>query len=159
MPNRRQFDPDATAWLIITDIDHFKRVNDTYGHVFGDEVILTISQIMKTCFRCSDLLFRVGDEEFVILLEPVRKKTAEKLLNKFRKAISEHKFSQIDNVTVSAGYTSISDKDYPPAILENADKALYYAKENGRNCSYNYESLIQKGKITPAKKGRPVDLF
>ena len=159
MPNRRQFDPDATAWLIITDIDHFKRVNDTYGHVFGDEVILTISQIMKTCFRHSDLLFRVGGEEFVILLEPVRKKAAEKLLNKFRKAISEHKFSQIDKVTVSAGYTSISDKDYPPAILENADKALYYAKENGRNCSYNYEALVRKGMITPAKKGRAIDLF
>jgi len=159
MQDRRQYDRDATAWLIITDIDNFKRVNDTYGHVFGDEVILTISQIMKSCFRHSDLLFRVGGEEFVILLEPVRQKTAEKLIDKFRRAISEHKFSQIDTITVSAGYTSISEKDYPPTVLENADKALYFAKEHGRNCSYNYEKLVKKGMITSAKKAGSVDLF
>ena len=157
--DRRQYDHDATAWLVITDIDHFKRVNDTYGHVFGDEVILTISQIMKSSFRHSDLLFRIGGEEFVILLEPVRQKVAEKLIDKFRRAISEHKFSQIDTITVSAGYTSITEKDYPPAVLEHADKALYFAKEHGRNCSYNYEKLIKQKKIKPSKKGGSVDLF
>ncbi|MDT8282715.1 MAG: GGDEF domain-containing protein [Gammaproteobacteria bacterium] len=159
MQDRRQYDHDATAWLIITDIDHFKRVNDTHGHVFGDEVILTISQIMKSCFRNSDLLFRVGGEEFVILLEPVRQKVAEKLIEKFRKTISEHQFSQIGAVTVSAGYTRICEKDYPPSVLEHADRALYFAKEHGRNCSYNYEKLIKQGKIISAKKGGSVDLF
>lgn len=157
--DRRRYEQDASAWLIITDIDHFKRVNDTYGHVFGDEVILTISQRMKSCFRRSDLLFRIGGEEFVILLEPVPQKTAENLIDRFRRTISEHEFSQIGTVTVSAGYARITEKDYPPAVLDSADKALYYAKEHGRNCSYNYETLVEQGKITLPKKGGSVDLF
>ncbi len=158
-PDRRHSEHDACAWLILTDIDHFKRVNDTYGHVFGDEVLLTISQKMKSCFRHSDLLFRIGGEEFLILLEPVTQKTAESLIDRFRRTIAEHEFSQIGTVTVSAGYARITEKDYPPAVLEYADKALYYAKDHGRNCSYNYEALVEQGKITPPKKGGSVDMF
>ena len=156
---RRHYEYDACAWLIMIDIDHFKRVNDTYGHVFGDEVILTISQKMKSCFRHSDLLFRIGGEEFLILLEPVPQKTAENLIDRFRRTIAEHEFSQIGIVTVSAGYARITEKDYPPAVLEYADKALYYAKDHGRNCSYNYEALVEQGKISSPKKGGAVDLF
>lgn len=159
MDDRRHHDRDAHSWLIITDIDHFKRVNDTYGHVYGDEVILTISQKMKSCFRHSDLLFRIGGEEFVVLLEPVSARTAEALIDRFRKTIAEHEFAEIGTVTVSAGYACIGEKDYPPAVLEYADKALYYAKEHGRNCSYNYEMLVESGKVAPPKKGGSVDLF
>ncbi len=158
-PERRHSEHDACAWLIITDIDHFKRVNDTYGHVFGDEVLLTISQKMKSCFRHSDLLFRIGGEEFLILLEPVPQKVAENLIDRFRRTIAEHEFSQIGTVTVSAGYARITEKDYPPAVLEYADRALYYAKDHGRNCSYNYEALVEQGKIPTPKKGGSVDLF
>ena len=157
--DRRYNDDKASAWLIVTDIDHFKRVNDTYGHVFGDEVILTVSQKMKSSFRNSDLLFRVGGEEFVILLEPVTDEIAEKLIERFRQTIAEHQFSQIGNITVSAGYTKINKKDFPPTLLECADKALYYAKEHGRNCFYNYDTLVEQGKIIPAKKAGSIDLF
>ena len=157
--DRRLIEKNNYAWLIILDIDHFKKVNDNYGHVFGDEVILTISQIMRSCFRNTDLLFRIGGEEFVILLEPAPQKIAKKLLEHFRKTVEKHAFSQIGTVTVSAGYTKIAEKDYPPAILECADKALYYAKEHGRNCSYNYEKLVEQGKITLKQKSGSVDLF
>lgn len=157
--DRRHKDHNDTAWLIMIDIDHFKRVNDSYGHIFGDEVILTISQKMKSCFRSSDLLFRMGGEEFVILLEPVPKNVAERLIDHLRKTIAKHQFSQIGTVTVSTGYTRITEKDYPPIVLENADKALYYAKDHGRNCSYNYETLVEQGEIIPPKKGGAVDLF
>lgn len=156
---RRKIPPDAFVWMIIFDIDHFKRVNDEYGHVFGDEVILTLSQIMKKCFRSSDLKFRIGGEEFVIILEPAPFETAFEHLERLRKTIAEHEFSQIGTVTISIGFAKITDKDYPPAILERADKALYYAKENGRNCVYNYEALIEEGKLTPPKKGGSVDIF
>ena len=157
--NHRHNENNETAWLIITDIDHFKRVNDTYGHLYGDEVILTISQIMKACFRNSDLLFRIGGEEFVILLGPAPQNIAESLIERFRKTVEEYAFSEIGTVTVSAGYTKITEKDYPPAVLESADKALYFSKEHGRNCSYNYETLMEQGKITSPKKGGSVDLF
>lgn len=157
--DRRHLDIHETAWLIMTDIDHFKRVNDTYGHIYGDEVILTISQIMKTCFRNSDLLFRIGGEEFVILLGPAPLKVAEGLIERFLKTVEAHEFSDIGTVTVSAGYAKITESDYPPAVLERADKALYYAKEHGRNCSYQYEALVDQGEIASAKKGGAVDLF
>lgn len=156
---RRLPENNANAWLIVVDIDHFKRVNDIYGHVFGDEVILTVSQIMKSSFRKTDLLFRVGGEEFVILLEPVSQRVAVELIERFRNAISDHKFSQIGTVTVSAGFARINGEDYPPAVFDYADKALYYSKEHGRNCAHNYEELVEQGKISVAKKGGKVDFF
>lgn len=156
---RRHHLSNTSAWLAIFDIDHFKQVNDEYGHVFGDEVLLIISQKMKECFRNSDLLFRVGGEEFVIILEPVTPEIASKLVEGFREKIAAHNFSQIGTVTVSVGYAKITVKDFPSTVLESADKALYYAKENGRNCVYNYEQLLAEQKVTPPRKGGAVDLF
>ncbi len=156
---RRLFEAADSAWLIIIDIDNFKRVNDDYGHVFGDEVILTVSQIMKACFRKTDLLFRVGGEEFVILIEPVAENVAANLIEVFRKAVADHDFSQIGTITISAGYARVKENDYPPAVFDFADKALYYSKQHGRNCSHNYETLVQEGEITPSKRGGNVDIF
>jgi diguanylate cyclase (GGDEF)-like protein len=159
MTERRKKDPNTSVWLVIFDIDRFKRVNDEYGHVFGDEVILTISQILKDCFRNSDIKFRIGGEEFVIILEPATLEKATELLEKFRNAIADHRFSQVGTVTISIGFAKITDRDYPPLILECADKALYYAKEHGRNCVHNYEALLEEGKLTPPKKGGLVNIF
>lgn len=114
---------------------------------------------MKSCFRKTDLLFRVGGEEFVILLEPVTETVAVDLIERFRKAIADHEFSQIGTVTVSAGYARINEDDYPPAVLDFADKALYYSKEYGRNCTHSYETLVQEGEITLSKRGGNVDIF
>jgi len=156
---RRSNQPKAFVWLAIFDIDRFKRVNDEYGHVFGDEVILTISQILKESFRNSDLKFRIGGEEFVIILEPATFEKANKLLEQFRNKIADHEFSQIGTVTISIGFAKITDKDFPPVILECADKALYYAKQHGRNCVYDYESLLEEGELTPPVKRGAVNLF
>jgi len=158
-PQRRYLGPDSFAWLVILDVDHFKRVNDTFGHVYGDEVLLTLSQKMTGTFRSSDLLFRFGGEEFVIILEPIPFEMAQKTVDRFRKLIAEHSFSQIDQITISLGFSRITENDYPQTVLENADKALYYAKEHGRNCAYNYESLIKKGELVEAKEAGSVDLF
>lgn len=141
------------------DIDHFKAVNDTFGHLYGDEVILLISQRMKECFRNSDLLFRFGGEEFVVVLEPVPAEQAYTILNNFSKKISDHSFPQVGTVTISIGYAMIRERDYPPTILDLADKALYYAKEHSRNCVYNYESLVADGDIQDQKKSGTIDLF
>ncbi len=156
---KRKLEDSSCAWLVMLDIDHFKAVNDTFGHLYGDEVILLISQRMKECFRNSDLLFRFGGEEFVVVLEPVPAKQAFTILNNFRKKISDHNFPQIGTVTISIGYAMIRERDYPPTILNLADKALYYAKEHGRNCVYNYELLIADGDIQDQKKSGAIDLF
>jgi len=156
---KRNVEDSSSAWLVMLDIDNFKIVNDTFGHLYGDEVILLISQKMKECFRNTDLLFRFGGEEFVIILEPVHTDKAHTVLNNFRKTISEHNFPQIGQVTISIGYAMIRESDYPPTILNLADKALYYAKEHGKNCIYNYESLITNGELQEQKKSGAIDLF
>ena len=156
---KRKLENSSCAWLVMLDIDHFKAVNDTFGHLYGDEVILLISQRMKECFRNSDLLFRFGGEEFVIVLEPISAKQAFTIIDNFRQTISEHKFPQISKVTISIGYAMIKERDYPPTILDLADKALYYAKEHGRNCVYNYESLVADGDIHDQQKSGAIDLF
>ena len=156
---RRQKTTENHTWLAIFDIDNFKQINDNFGHVFGDEVLLTISQITKACFRNSDLLFRVGGEEFVVVLEPVTYGAANKIFDNFRESIASHNFSQIGRVTISIGYAKITGKDFPPEILERADKALYYAKEHGRNCIYNYEELIKEGRLEPPRISGSIDLF
>ncbi len=156
---KRYLGPDSFAWLVILDVDHFKRVNDTFGHVYGDEVLLTLSQKMACSFRATDLLFRFGGEEFVVVLEPIPFEMAQKTVERFRKVIADHAFPQIDQITISLGFAKITESDYPPTILEHADKALYYAKEHGRNCAYNYEVLVEKGEITTEKEGGSIDLF
>ena len=155
---RKQIDT-SSAWLVMLDIDNFKDVNDTFGHLYGDEVILLISQKMRECFRNTDLLFRFGGEEFVLVIEPIHADEAHTILDDFRKAIAEHNFPQIGQVTISIGYTMIRENDYPPATLDLADQALYYAKEHGKNCVYNYESLVADGEIQVQKKSGAIDLF
>ena len=155
---RKQIDI-SSAWLVMLDIDNFKSVNDTFGHLYGDEVILLISQKMKECFRNTDLLFRFGGEEFVLVLEPIHADEAHTILDNFRKVIANHNFPQIGQVTISIGYTMIRKNDYPPATINLADKALYYAKEHGKNCVYNYESLVADGELLAQKKSGTIDLF
>lgn len=156
---RRHYDELYNPWLAVVDIDHFKKINDTFGHIYGDEVLLLLAQKMKAGFRRNDLLFRFGGEEFVIILEPIEGKMVGKVLERFRKTVDEFSFPQVGNVTVSIGYSRIGKNDFPMAILENADKALYYAKKNGRNCVHCYEDLVEKGFLEAAKVTDDVELF
>jgi len=156
---KRKHADSSSAWMVIMDIDHFKAVNDTFGHLYGDEVILLISQKMKECFRSTDLLFRFGGEEFVVIIEPISADKVNTVLNNFRKTLADHQFPQVGQVTISIGYAMIQENDYPPTILNFADQALYYAKEHGRNCVYNYEALVVDGEIQDQKKSGAIDLF
>lgn len=156
---RKDANAEAPTWLVVLDFDGFKQINDTYGHIYGDEVLLILSQKMKHCFRKTDILFRFGGDEFVIILEPVAYKEALAALERFREAVASHNFPQIGHITISTGFAKISARDYPPTILERADKALYFAKENGRNCTFNYEALIDEGKLQEAKTSGSIDLF
>ena len=149
---KRQPGQMSCAWLAMLDIDNFKRINDTYGHLFGDEVILILSQKMKQYFRNSDLLFRFGGEEFVVILEPTSPEMAKQTFERFSQAIARHDFPQVGKTTISIGFSMINETDYPHAILERADKALYYAKAKGRNCVFNYDELPANGQLSDQKK-------
>ena len=132
----------------IFDIDHFKRVNDTFGHLYGDEVLILFAGIMEKVFRHEDMLFRYGGEEFAVVLSNVDLEMADSILNRFREKISSHNFPQVGQVTVSIGYTAITCVPDTSDIIAHADKALYYSKENGRNQVNAYESLLEQAKIT-----------
>ena len=144
---RRQLIQKSANWLVSIDIDHFKRINDNFGHLYGDEVLLLLSQLMKKTFRDTDLLFRFGGEEFVIILTSTTEKNAFFALERFRHIIAEYNFPQIEQVTLSIGYVQINSDDFPVTILDKADKALYFAKQHGRNQVCCYENLISQGKL------------
>lgn len=148
------------SWLGVVDIDKFKSINDNYGHLFGDEVLLLVAGLMKQNFRGADQLFRFGGEEFVIILDRASEAGATVAFERLRAGIEGHKFPQIGRVTISLGYTRIGLQDTPATCVERADAALYYAKHHGRNNVRGHEALIASGEISlPEKKRDDVELF
>jgi len=160
-PLRRQANDKKANWLAVIDIDHFKQVNDQYGHLYGDEVLLLFANIMRDSFRGYDRLFRFGGEEFVVILRTTDLAGAEKALQRFRNAIATYSFPQIDHITASAGFIEIATHAIPAQILGRADEALYYAKQHGRNRVCQYEQLLGSGAITPAPElgNQAIELF
>lgn len=145
--NRRRKTLVKDNCVAIFDIDHFKRVNDNYGHLYGDEVLLQLSQLMASTFRNEDALFRYGGEEFVVILSDVKLNQAEKIFERFRVLVEQYDFPIVNNITISIGLTQLDNNSSETEILGRADKALYYAKENGRNQIHTFESLLSDGKI------------
>ncbi len=133
------------AHLVIIDIDHFKRINDCYGHLMGDAALVELAGRMINSFRDVDYLFRFGGEEFVILLHDLSGQNAHTILDRFRASVAADPFPEIGQVTVSIGYTRLNTKLPHSLIISHADQALYYAKEQGRNRTCCYEELLAEG--------------
>ena len=146
-------------FLTIFDIDHFKRVNDVYGHLIGDEVLLLFSQLMTKTFRETDPLFRFGGEEFVGIFACAHKEDIQVVLNRFRDALAGYRFPQVGKVTVSIGCTQVFADSVPSTMIAHADQALYYAKQHGRDQICYYETLIANGEIENEDKHGEVELF
>jgi len=119
--------------IIICDIDFFKAVNDSYGHLVGDQVLIEIAQILRSNCREVDVVGRWGGEEFLIICPETSAGEAVTVTEKLRSLIEKHDFSEVGNKTASFGVTSGMQNDSVEDILRRADKALYRAKEIGRN--------------------------
>jgi len=120
--------------LIMTDIDHFKKFNDVYGHSIGDTVLKHFSKIIKDSIRSSDFVARFGGEEFLILLPETTIESAIHLAERIRHALESSKIEGIkDPLTASFGVTGLQEQDTQTSVFERVDKALYKSKENGRN--------------------------
>ncbi len=139
-------------WIAMLDIDHFKAINDHFGHMIGDEILLMFAQQMQHYFGPSSQLFRFGGEEFVIIFSSGNEPQIKQQLDGFRQQIRRHNFPRIGELSFSAGFCSLRPGDYLPTILDHADKALYYAKEHGRNQVHCYEQLCENGKIASAQR-------
>jgi diguanylate cyclase (GGDEF)-like protein len=149
LPNRRAFDRELPLRfqhsrrygrplsVVMIDIDHFKAINDQYGHPAGDAVLKKLARILHACTRDSDFVARIGGEEFVVLLPETPLLESLQFAEKIRAAVAAADFSSIgpDRVTVSIGVGNVphSHLDSAEALLAAADVALYRAKENGRN--------------------------
>jgi len=124
---------------VILDIDHFKHINDTYGHNAGDKALKIVGQMMQSYVRQSDCVFRIGGEEFVLLLSSTAVSSAGGMVENMRKGIAASSFhfkGEPVRLTLSAGITETRDGDSIESIYERADAALYRAKNSGRNCQF-----------------------
>ena len=119
--------------LVLFDIDHFKRVNDTFGHQTGDDVLVELAGLVKKQIREVDFLARWGGEEFVLLLAHLELHKAQGVLENLRLKIENHTFPDVRRLTCSFGATAFRKDDDEKSLIERADKALYQAKEMGRN--------------------------
>lgn len=119
--------------MILIDIDHFKSVNDTYGHDIGDEVLKGLALVVQSNIRKIDVFARWGGEEFLILSPGTNKENIQELAEKLRRAVEEAIFPEIGRVTVSLGIATFKPKDSFSDLFKRADEGLYIAKSNGRN--------------------------
>ena len=123
--------------LLVVDVDHFKKFNDNYGHKAGDRVLRSVADSIQGSLRASDLVFRYGGEEFVVILSGIQLEDALKLADKVRARVERDYYVDSENrqlkVTVSVGVSCVKDGDTELTLFERADRALYAAKSNGRN--------------------------
>lgn len=151
LANRRAFDQRMAAaidlrpptrerdvGLIVADIDHFKRINDKYGHSFGDQVLKAVSEVLKMLAPKEGLAARIGGEEFALLIPATSHADAAKLAERLRAVVAGSRVRRgagevIETVTISLGVACRQAGESPEQLLERADSALYASKQNGRN--------------------------
>lgn len=141
---------DEWGALIVLDIDHFKTINDTYGHAAGDEVLQGIADVMVSEVRAVDKVFRIGGEEFAVLLAAADLAKATETAERLRKAIKSHRFRFRDTeikVTVSVGVAAATDGVEAAELTDAVDAALYRAKQTGR------DRVVVSGQDNPSRQG------
>lgn len=138
--NRRSFEMDLEKFInnnhlvmVLFDIDHFKKVNDIYGHQTGDMILQKLSSLVRSNLRESDHLYRIGGEEFAILAPNNNLQDMEQILKRLLPKISEYDFGIPMSIHISAGISEYRDKETSMSFFRRTDNALYFAKENGRN--------------------------
>lgn len=130
---RRHWREGNSFGLLIVDIDHFKKVNDTYGHQTGDAVLLRVADILTQTIRTGDILARWGGEEFAILLPDIDMEKGCFVAEKLRYAIASAEIELLGHITASFGVSIYGEGDTQESMMQRADEALYRAKRNGRN--------------------------
>lgn len=124
----------STLGVIMIDIDQFKKVNDVFGHAVGDAVLRRLSDVALRTLRKSDLISRLGGEEFVVLLHGGDVSSATAVAEKLRTAIADKQFNDLPPITISAGVAMLQPQDETiDAVMQRADLALYQSKSDGRN--------------------------
>ena len=174
LPNRRAFDDELSRrmaeWrrsespvnVVILDIDQFKLFNDRFGHAAGDAVLIEVARVLQTATRESDLVARLGGEEFAVVLAGVEASEARRAAERIRKAVAATAF-QYDGksmrITVSCGVARAEKSEDGSSLVKRADEALYASKAAGRNVSHWHDSQrsVLLTPSTPTKSEPTVD--
>lgn len=156
---RRRIRLGEQFWLAMVDVDHFKQVNDRFGHQIGDEVLILVARILKSSFRGYDSVYRFGGEEFVVLLRCPDHEAALKTAERFRLKMQEYQFPQVGKITASLGLSAIQSGDAPEVVCHRADQAVYFAKRNGRNRVCSYTDLQAQGVLDADVRDGGIELF
>lgn len=156
---RRSTAIETSGWLAVIDIDHFKRVNDQFGHLIGDEVLLLMAGLMRETFRFNDLIYRFGGEEFVVLMRSASEVDAIGAFERLRARVEGYVFPQVGGISVSIGFTRVCENDTPTDAFDRADQAVYWVKQNGRNQVKSHVSLAPVGRVNQNEKSSGVDFF
>jgi len=119
--------------LAMFDLDDFKAINDCYGHYAGDQILVSITQIVQRIIRQYDIFGRIGGEEFAIILPEINEKDAFDLCERIRIKIQESSLNKKINITISIGIAMFNNKDDNYDLYQKSDKAMYQAKNNGKN--------------------------
>jgi diguanylate cyclase (GGDEF)-like protein len=172
LPNRREFEnrmeERMAAWkrrqevfsLLIMDVDHFKKLNDQYGHLAGDQVLAAMGRALRAAIRREDAVARYGGEEFAMLLPHTSLEQAAHVAQNVRDAVAQicvdHNGQQL-TVTASAGFATIQPDEHAELLIHRADAALYAAKGAGRNCAFLHDGTTcwPAAEYTPGLKTPP----
>lgn len=146
-------------WLGTVDVDHFGVINDKSGHLIAEEVLLLVARIMNNTFRTYDRIYRLGGEQFAVLMHCPDEALVLAAFERFRANMEKFNFPQVGRATACAGFTRVTAEDSPSNTLERAERAVDYAQRNGRNQVHSYDDLVRKGFFGDAVKVGAVDLF
>lgn len=146
-------------WLGTVTVDNYGLITDKCGHLIAEEVLLLVARIMNNTFRTYDRIYRLGGEEFVVLMHCPDEALVLAAFERFRVNMEKFNFPQIGRITACAGFTRVTAEDSPNTTLERAERAVDFAQRNGRNQVHSHDELVRKGLFGDTLKIGAVDLF
>ena len=146
-------------WLGTVSVDNFNLISDKSGHLIAEEVLLLVARIMNNTFRTYDRIYRLGGEQFAVLMHCPDEALVLAAFERFRANMEKFNFPQVGRVTACGGFTRVTAEDSPSTTLERSERAVDYAQRNGRNQVYSYDDLVRKGVFDDSIKVGAVDLF
>ena len=146
-------------WLGTISVDNFGAINDKSGHLIAEEVLILVARIINNTFRTYDRLYRLGGEQFAVLMHCPDEALVVAAFERFRVNMEKFNFPQVGHVTACAGFTRVSAEDSPSTSLERAERAVDFAQQHGRNKVVSHPELVRKGFFGDSPKVGAVDLF
>ncbi len=124
---------ETSLTVLMYDIDHFKKVNDTYGHYVGDNVLVSLTELVKNTFRDIDFMGRYGGEEFIVVMPNTTIENAEQISQRVRRKVQEYDFTTVGKLTISLGLVKLESDESAATLFKRLDDMLYFSKDSGRN--------------------------